>query len=476
MEKHVLSKSTFIRGAQCLKSLYLNKKRPFLRDRLSDAQRAVFKRGTDVGILAQQLFPEGTNLKPRSPALYRKKVMETQNILQSERKKTLYEAAFQYNQLLVLLDILVKNHNSTKAYEVKSSLKISDTFLLDAAFQYYVITRSGVSLDDFFLVTLNPDYVLSDTLDIQQLFCIKSVLNEVKERQPWIEKQIEKEKEALQATSSPKIPIGTHCHKPYACDFIGHCWKKVPDNSLLYLDAFEPEIRFKKYYDREDLPEKMETTGLNSLQKVQLLSAKNRKLVADRNKITGFIGSFSLPPLFLSVFFIRPAVPFVNGSRPYEHLPLAALVEDPLLKEKKVTFFTDSDNPIISFEKYLTRLTAYNRTILVYDQSEIRAFLDEQKSIELSEKLKLSDLQHLFKTGILFHYLFRGDYSARQAARIILHEEKPDLDPSLLSMHWQRRLFEQKSIDEKLKTGAEIFLREMYQFTFDLFNYLKNKN
>lgn len=63
MEKHILSKSAFIRGVQCLKSLYLNKKRPFLRDRISDAQQAVFKRGTDVGVLARQLFPCGVDME-----------------------------------------------------------------------------------------------------------------------------------------------------------------------------------------------------------------------------------------------------------------------------------------------------------------------------------------------------------------------------------------------------------------------------
>ncbi|MDZ7740732.1 MAG: hypothetical protein U5Q03_03020 [Bacteroidota bacterium] len=83
MEKHILSKSTFIRGVQCLKSLYLNKKRPFLRDRLSAEQRAKFSRGHEVGLLAQELFPGGTDLKPKSPALYRKAVRATADLIET---------------------------------------------------------------------------------------------------------------------------------------------------------------------------------------------------------------------------------------------------------------------------------------------------------------------------------------------------------------------------------------------------------
>ena len=70
MEKHVLSKSTFIRGCQCEKSLYLNKYHPELRQEISEQLQAVFDRGHKIGELAQQLFPGGVNAKPSTPFLY----------------------------------------------------------------------------------------------------------------------------------------------------------------------------------------------------------------------------------------------------------------------------------------------------------------------------------------------------------------------------------------------------------------------
>jgi hypothetical protein len=57
--KHVLSKSTYIRGVQCIKSLYLYNNNPELRDPLSKEQQAIFARGIDVGKIAQNLFPGG---------------------------------------------------------------------------------------------------------------------------------------------------------------------------------------------------------------------------------------------------------------------------------------------------------------------------------------------------------------------------------------------------------------------------------
>ncbi|HSV76477.1 MAG TPA: hypothetical protein VLH37_05540 [Bacteroidales bacterium] len=62
----ILSKSTFVRGLQCEKSLYLHKQRPFLRDALSPEQLAKFSRGTDVGLYARSLFPGGVNAAPKT--------------------------------------------------------------------------------------------------------------------------------------------------------------------------------------------------------------------------------------------------------------------------------------------------------------------------------------------------------------------------------------------------------------------------
>lgn len=228
MEKHLLSKSTFIRSNQCLKSLYLNKKRPFLRDRLSKEQLAKFQRGHKIGDLAQQLFPGGIDLKPKSPSQFQKKVAETAEIIRTNSYHTLYEAAFQFEQSLILLDILRQEDGQWTAYEVKSSFKISDTYLLDAAFQYYVISNSGIPLKDFFLVYVNSDYTPDADTDLQKLFIKESVLEKVSELQDEIKIKIQRAKETLLLEKAPPIEPGTQCTNPYPCDFIGHCWKSLP--------------------------------------------------------------------------------------------------------------------------------------------------------------------------------------------------------------------------------------------------------
>ncbi len=50
---HLLSKSTYLRGKQCPKALWLYKHRPELRPAVSVAQQAIFDSGTEVESMAQ---------------------------------------------------------------------------------------------------------------------------------------------------------------------------------------------------------------------------------------------------------------------------------------------------------------------------------------------------------------------------------------------------------------------------------------
>ena len=246
---HILSKSTYIKGLQCEKALYLTKKHPYLRDKLSIEQRAKFKRGTDVGILAHQYFPGGVNMTPNSPSQFPKKVVETMQNLNNPDINVMYEAVFQYNDTLVMVDLLVRDGEQWRAIEVKSSLRLSPTYYNDAALQYYVLHGCGVPLADFQLMHLNPDYVRHGDIDVKQLFRLVSVLDFAKEQEPIITANVERLKNVVALPHAPQVAIGPHCHEPYTCDFLGHCWKNVPkddsdftiDYKALFAQAPEPK-------------------------------------------------------------------------------------------------------------------------------------------------------------------------------------------------------------------------------------------
>jgi len=431
MEKHLLSKSTFIRGVQCLKSLYLHKNRYFLRDRLSPKQLAKFKRGTDVGVFAQNLFPGGVDCKPKSPSQYRKSVEKTSEVIEQQMADVIYEATFQFDRVLILLDILAKENGKWNAYEVKSSLKISDTYLMDAALQYYVLTNSGIEIDRFFLVHINPEYVFQDALDISELFTFVDVTDDAISKQEFVKAQIEKGKEALVLKSSPKIDIGPHCNNPYPCDFIGHCWKHIPKQSVFELSQWTAEDKhhlYKKGITKiEDIPESFIDSSNKKLELQAKLSGK-AYFDADRfktnygeinNKITyaGFLGN-------------RKAIPQWKNYKPYDIVPISLTLktDDPGHVENYFNSEIENDPDKKLFE-FLDKNFSADKSIFNFDSQRFEELLRRmaERNPEMAQRLNfiihnIVDLKKIFDDFIYFNPKIGNNLSIQNIHRYFSKE------------------------------------------------------
>jgi len=274
MGKNSLSKTTYIKGLQCLKYLYLYKKHYNLQDKLSAEKLAKFKRGHNVGDLAQKLFPGGVNLKPASHFQYSKAIEATQYHIKNQTA-VIYEAAFNYGSILIFLDILVNDNGRYFAYEVKSSLSISETYIEDAALQYYVLCGAGIQPDDMSLITVNENYILKNSLDVHSYFKKQSVLDLVRDRQSKVVENIALQKEVLLQSTIPDIPVGDHCFTPYQCDFKGYCWKHIPNDKPTHI-----------HIDNDGL----------------------------EKHLSQIHPDFCL----LEIFSMQPAVPLFENNRPYE--------------------------------------------------------------------------------------------------------------------------------------------------------------
>ena len=303
----------------------MQKKHPYLRDKLSIEQRAKFQRGTDVGVLAHEVFPDGIDMSPNSPSQFPKKVQETWDNLSNPEVKVMYEAVFQYNDTLIMLDILVRDGDRWLAVEVKSSMRLSDTYYNDAALQYYVLHGCGVPLSDFRLMYLNGDYVKDGPIDVKQLFKMESVMEYVVEREAFVAQNVERLKAVVALPHSPVVNIGTQCHNPYPCDFQGHCWKLIPKNSFLFTTAMDDEALFQSYFNGVNTNAKM-------LQQVEPDSEEAHQIEAleTSSYYIDYKALYSLAPqpkpksvAYLNLLLHRPAVPELDGTRPYEEMILA---------------------------------------------------------------------------------------------------------------------------------------------------------
>lgn len=88
-----ISKSSFIRGMKCQKSLWLHFNMPVERDEISESQLSIFDTGHNVGALAQQLYPGGIDASRGEPGKVGEAVEYTRQLI-AGGQEVIYEAAF----------------------------------------------------------------------------------------------------------------------------------------------------------------------------------------------------------------------------------------------------------------------------------------------------------------------------------------------------------------------------------------------
>ena len=307
-------------GVQCKKRLYLHKYGKIFgieRDGLSAQQESIFSSGTNTGELAQDLFPGGIDCTPKSYYDFGPSIDLTAKSIE-DGVEVIYEAAFQHNQVLVALDILVKKSDGWHAYEVKSTNDTKDTHIKDAALQYWVITNSGVKLKSINILHFNREYIRQGDLDINQLFTWDDVTAEVIELQPKINQQIKENKACLKEPDVPSIEIGSHCSNPYPCDFIGTCWKHVPEYSVFNLTrggSKSWELHDQGILRIEDIPEDY---PLSESQQLQVEAEKSGGVLVNKEGIADFIKKLNYPLYYLDFETIMPAIPEFDQTRPYQ--------------------------------------------------------------------------------------------------------------------------------------------------------------
>lgn len=419
---HILSKSTYIKGEQCEKALYLFKNRPFLRDKLSMEQRAKFKRGVDVGLLAQQYFPGGINMTPASPSQFNKKVDETLKNLSNPAVNVMYEAVFQYDDTLIMLDIIVRDGDRWRAIEVKSSLSLSPTYMKDAALQYYVLKGCGVALSDIQLMYINADYVREGELNLSQLFIFQSVKDYAEQYQDVISKNISHFKDIIKQPHSPKIAVGDQCDSPYRCEFHGHCWKGIPN------DADKPyTVDYKPLYE--------------------------------------LLGDKSMSTAFLNLLFYRPAVPLFDGDKPYTEFIIGfSILSNNGRFDKAYDWdcLDDMSRWRDSIDILTEQLHGFERVICFAPQN-IQVSLNKYNLLDSKElNYKILNLREVLQQSSFSHETTRYDFSLKNVYEAIFPDKKLFEHSRIILNALSDNIMDRDLISSDLE-AENIAIRDIYQ-------------
>ena len=424
MSSHLLSKSSYIKGLQCEKHLYLYKYHYNEMDELSEMQKTIFKRGTNVGELAQQLFPGGKIAASGDPPDYEKALKRTAELVENEAN-VIYEAAFMFNEVLSIADIAVREKNQWKIYEVKSSTSISETYLNDAALQYYVISNLGIKVKDFSIICINNQYVRKGELNLRELFISESVLELITPMQNSVKENVKRFKKVLMKRQIPDIDIGEHCYNPYTCGFFNYCRKHIPEHSIFDFSGMHLSKKYELYREGiirfEDIPEGL---PLNKNNRLQLDVYNSGETLIDKKAIKNFLSDLNYPLYFMDFETFQPAVPLFDNSRPYQQIPFqySAFIKKNKNSEAEHSEFLaePGEDPRVKFIENLLEATGKKGSVIVYNKTfeitrlrEIaRDFPDYADAVE-KLILRIEDLMVPFQKKYYYAPGMMGSYSIK---------------------------------------------------------------
>ncbi len=481
MKSYSISKTAFIKFEQCQKAFFLYKNHPYLRDKLSVDTQLTFKRGHDVGYFAQQLFPNGIDVSQKTKnALDAEKL--TSELIEN-KMPIIYEATFIHNGVLVMIDILVLEKNIYKAYEVKSSIKISEVYLKDACLQYYVLKNTLSNFDDLFLVTLNADYILIEEIIAKQLFKKRSVKKQAEQNLNFFNDKINQAHLVLEQNKIPNIAIGKHCFKPYTCDYFGTCWKDViTENSIFNLPKINKDKLFEWFDNGTKEINQLSEQQLADENCVELKTAFTSKSpLINNQKINEFLQTIQKPVIAMDMEIWATAIPQLQNTKPFEQVPFLACFYNGANHTYVMTEHLKDDR--YNFAMQLINNTKNYNSILVYDKTMEVLALNKLANLypELKTELeiivlKIADVYTVIGNFYYYHPKFKNNFSLKTVADVLFSNiTYSNIQSGLQAMAYFSSYRNSVNLIEKeeLKQSLISYCQTDTLATFELVNFLK---
>ncbi len=418
-----LSKTRYLRGLQCLKSLWLHQFRPDLCAPVSPGLAHIFDQGRQVGELARRRFPGGTIIAASHDAI--PEALQQTAAALKKGAGALFEAAFVYDDVLIRPDILVKAEAGWDLIEVKGSTELKDVYLPDVALQRFTLQGAGLPIRKACLMHVNNKYVRQGALDLSRFFRIEDVTEMSMPHLRMVPSKLAAMQAALTGRDMPNIDIGAHCSTPFDCDLRDFCWKHVPDYSVYDLKRADfgviNELRNLGVMRLEDIPAGF---GLTDTQEIQVRVAKTGEPHIDGPAIKGCLKHLVYPIYFLDFETVNLVVPPYDGMRPFQTLPFQASLHVQEQPDAQATHFEylgdPKSDPRPGLAEFLAERIAPKGSVVVYNANfeggrlaELAQTFPKHAKALAGIKKRLWDLIVPFRSSLFMHPDMHGSASMK---------------------------------------------------------------
>lgn len=425
-----LSKSLILKGLQCLKALWLTKNPPDYPLPEKPDLQAKFKLGTEVGILAQQLFPGGIEV-PYEGLSFPEQLLRTRQLIESGAD-VIYEASFSFSAIFVKVDILVRDGDAWQIHEVKMGTAVKDVNLNDVAVQHYVLNGCGLSVSKCFLVHIDNSYVRRGAVEVDKLFASEDITFQVLVRLQGMPEIVAELRTTLRDGHEPVFDIGPHCNDPYECDYIPYCWRHIPEDSIF--DLRGNGVKKFDLYQRgilrlADLP----LEELNQAQRQQVETTLDRQDATNPGQVVAFLDTLWYPLCHLDFETFNTPIPKFDGTRPYQQVPFQFslhIQQHPGAEPQHFEFLAaQQGDPRRELTERLLAVIPAHACILTYNQTFEKGVLRELAGLfpDLAEAIEarlpnVRDLMVPFRRRDVYRWQMRGSFSIKEVLPAMVPE------------------------------------------------------
>lgn len=442
-----ISKSGFVSAwRRCNKYAWLEANMSEQKAPVDEFTQSLFDNGHKIGEIAKKYFcvdvDVTVNKEDGTPNLA-EMLRQTEKYMQLGTK-VIAEASFRYDGCFCSVDVLVRNADgSYDILEVKSSkqekptkknpLGVKEKYMMDAAYQRYVLENCGVKVNCVYVVMLAKDYVRGTTLDLNQYFVKIDVTDETAARQNDVAIKIAELKPVLTSTNEPTSVICGNCNK---CEYFGYCGRNIPSPSPFDVYDLDFPVKCQYYNDGVsffDIP-KM-NLKLKAPAKLQI-EYYNRPgdLYIDKTAVNAFLNSITWPAYSLDFETYQAVLPEFEGVKTYEQLPfqyslhIIKSAECDCLEERHFLDITGNDSRRDIAESLVQNIP-YGACVVAYHHGTEKGIIERLANAcpDLKDHLlsfTYRDPLEVFQKGYYYVKAMGGSLSLKSTAPALYPNEK----------------------------------------------------
>lgn len=418
------TKTNLLAGLQCRKHLHMLIYHP---------ERATFREspsvvtGRVVGAQARLEYPQGVMVQRWGTDV--NPFAQTADLMDDIAIPAIFEAGFQVDDIEVFVDILERAGERWNLIEVKASTEVKDDHVDDIAIQAFVLERTGIPVDRIEHMHINKAFMYQGGHDYTGLFVQEDITERIHNHLVSIGDAIDQLKDVIKGPQ-PERHIGSHCNKPYECEFKPYCTSQDAEYPVAWLPngaQVAKRLIQQGIFDIRDIPYDV----LNSEQHLRVRRATIAGKAEYMPGAKAILDALTCPRYFLDFECIQFAIPIWPGTNPYQQLPFqwsCHIQHDngPLQHEEFLD--TSGTDPRRGFAESLITVCGGAGSIIVYNQSFEKRIIRELAAMfpDLSERLlalneRIFDLLPLVRRHY-YHPAMKGSWSIKNVLPCLVPE------------------------------------------------------